>query len=259
MSETTGFRLERRALANGPRRVRVRAVEDVTPTYRRIALEGDLAGFDSLGSDDHLRIFFVPDEVELPRGDAGPEAFQALRAHPSREYTPVEWSDTELVLDFVLHGDGETAGPATTWARRAVPGLGAAIGGPRGSMVFDGVPDSWLLAGDRTALPAIRRFARLAAPGAPVDVVLIAEDPADEQELVSPGDLRVAWVRDLAGLLEGVAAARRVPGDGFAFLAAEQSIVRPGRELLLDRGADLERSVVKGYWKRGEAEYHAPH
>ena len=39
-------------------------------------------------------------------------------------------------------------------------------------------------------------------------------------------------------------------GDGFAFIAAEQSVVAPGRALLTARGVDLERAVVKGYWKR---------
>ncbi|WP_341769733.1 hypothetical protein [Agromyces protaetiae] len=36
--------------------------------------------------------------------------------------------------------------------------------------------------------------------------------------------------------------------------------MKPGRALVLDRwGLDPEHVVVKGYWRRGEAEYHAPH
>ena len=52
-----------------PRRVRhelkfrtlaVASIEDLTPTYRRIVLEGaDLDGFVSLGFDDHVKIFPV--------------------------------------------------------------------------------------------------------------------------------------------------------------------------------------------------------
>ena len=38
---------------------------------------------------------------------------------------------------------------------------------------------------------------------------------------------------------------------------AEQSIVKPGRAFLQSRGIDLENATVKGYWKQGEAEYHA--
>ena len=125
--------------------------------------------------------------------------------------------------------------------------------------VLDGRPDHWLLAGDRTALPAIRRFAAQAASGVPVDVVVIAEDPADEQAISSPGDLRVTWVRDLDALIAALGAAPHRDGDGFAFVAAEQSVVKPARAALVAAGFDLERSIVKGYWKRGEAEYHAPH
>ncbi|MET0842765.1 MAG: hypothetical protein ABWY23_02880 [Mycetocola sp.] len=36
--------------------------------------------------------------------------------------------------------------------------------------------------------------------------------------------------------------------------------MRPGRTLLFDRwNLDAATAIVKGYWKRGEAEYHAPH
>jgi NADPH-dependent ferric siderophore reductase len=64
----------------------------------------------------------------------------------------------------------------------------------------------------------------------------------------------------LAARLNGLVAADRPVGDLFAFVAAEQAIVKPGRALLRERwGLDGERIVVKGYWKSGEAEYHAPH
>ena len=242
------FSLSRTPLTNGPRRVRVRRVENLTPTYRRIALEGDFAGFDSLGADDHLRLFFAPAELEVTE-------LSQLGDVPSREYTPVSWGPDELVLDFVVHGEG----PGSAWAEAATPGAGAMVGGPRGSQVIEGRPDHWLLAGDRTALPAIRRFAAQPEAGVPVEVIAIAHDPADEQEVASAGELRTTWVRDLPALLEALAAVPRRDGDGFAFVAAEQSVVKPARAALVELGFDLERSVVKGYWKRNEAEYHAPH
>ena len=255
MTQTSTYSLVRTPLQNVPRRVTVSGIEDLTPTYRRIRLAGDFAGFDSLGADDHLRIFFVPADAEIASPDE-------MRAFGSREYTPVAWDEGSLTLDFVLHGpsgDSGADGPAMAWARSATVGTGAMIGGPRGSLVIDGRPDWWLLAGDRTALPAIRRHLGQVAPGVPVDVVLVAEDAADEQTLESAGDLSVTWVRSLDALVEALAAAPVHAGDGFAFIAAEQSVVRPAREYLTGRGIDLDRAVVKGYWKRGEAEYHAPH
>ncbi len=240
MTAATAFTLTRTPKQNVPRRVTVQAVEDLTPTYRRIRLAGDFTSFDSAGADDHVRIFFVP-------ADAAIESPEQMREYPSREFTPVAWDSAWFELDFVLHGDG----PASTWASTAEVGRGAMIAGPRGSLVVEGRPDWWLLAGDRTALPAIRRFLAEVAPGVPVDVIVIAEDAADEQDLESPGDLGVTWVRSLGEL---IAALDRVPargGDGFAFIAAEQSVVKPGREFLERRGVDLERAVVKGYWRSG--------
>jgi NADPH-dependent ferric siderophore reductase len=250
----TSFSLTRVPTLNPGRRVVADLIEDVTPTYRRIRLVGDFAGFSSLGADDHLRVFFVPADFTATSAEADPEGFATLREQPSREYTPVSWDADALVLDFVLHGDG----PASTWAQHAVPGSVAVVGGPRGAMVIEGQPDWWLLAGDRTALPAIRRHLLAVAPGTPVDVVLLAEDESDEQELASAGELTVTWVRSLDELVTRLRDAPERAGDGFAFVAAEQSIVKPVREILADRGIDLSRAVVKGYWKRGEAEYHSP-
>ncbi len=240
MAPHPSFSLVRTPLANAPRRVIVESVEDLTPTYRRVRLSGDFASFDSAGADDHLRIFFVP-------ADAAIEAPEQLREYPSREYTPVAWTPDSLALDFVVHGTG----PASDWAAKAEAGIGAMIGGPRGSLVIEGRPDWWLLAGDRTALPAIRRFLAQVAPGVPVDVIVVAEDAGEEQELDSAGELGVTWVRSLEEL---VAALDGVPirdGDGFAFVAAEQSVVKPGRDYLQRRGIEIARAVVKGYWRSG--------
>ena len=33
--------------------------------------------------------------------------------------------------------------------------------------------------------------------------------------------------------------------------SAEQAVVAPGRHLLTARGVELERAIVKGYWRRG--------
>ena len=44
-----------------------------------------------------------------------------------------------------------------------------------------------------------------------------------------------------------------------ALKITEMKIVKPGRALLERWGINTAQAVVKGYWKRGEAEYHAPH
>ena len=46
-------------------------------------------------------------------------------------------------------------GPATSWAKAAVPGDTLEIGGPRGPTIVANDFDWFLLVGDETALPAI--------------------------------------------------------------------------------------------------------
>uniref|UniRef100_UPI0013E298CB siderophore-interacting protein n=1 Tax=Microbacterium sp. CPCC 204701 TaxID=2493084 RepID=UPI0013E298CB len=131
-----------------------------------------------------------------------------------------------------------------------------------------GRPDAWLLAGDETAVPAMRRFARSMDADAVGRVFVEVTDAAHELPIDAPAGVVVEQVhrRDapagsaLATRLDALSAAERPEGSVFGFVAAEQSIVRPGRALLLDRwGLDPAGVTIKGYWKRGETEYHAPH
>ncbi|MFK4731015.1 siderophore-interacting protein [Agromyces mediolanus] len=253
------------------RPVTLTARERLAPHYLRIRLEGEaLRGFDSLGSDDHIRLFFPgerpADGTEAPVGDV-----EALRAAPSREYTPLAWDGDAGVLEieFVVHGEHGIAG---RWADRAPIGSVIGVGGPRGSMVITGEPDGWLLAGDETALPAIRRFlARLSRAGDATArglVLVEVPDASHQPAFEAPAGTELRWVhRDgrpageaLAAALDALGEADRPAGEVFAFVAAEHAIVKPGRALVLERwGLSSEQVVVKGYWRRGEAEYHAPH
>lgn len=240
-------------LTRTPAELKFRGLEvtdilEITPRYRRIVVSGpDAAGFVSRGADDHVRLFFPPRERHVPDDGERPE---------SREYTPVAWDDTSLTFDFVVH-DG---GMVTSWLTQARIGDPVWVGGPRGSLVLDGSPDWFLLAGDLTALPAIRRFAAAAAPGVPVDVAVLGPRD-DRQDVDSPGELSFTWVdgTDTADLLAAVGDLPRRDGDGLVFIAAEASIVPGARALLAERGIDSDTAIVKGYWRRGESEYHAPH
>lgn len=256
---TSSFQIARRPLDLRFRTVRLAARQWVTPAYVRVRLEGaDLRGFDSPGCDDHIRVFFP----ELP-----PESIDEMRAAPSREYTPLAWDpdDGWLDLEFALHGD---AGVGAAWAATAEIGSVVGIGGPRGSAVLTGRPDGWLLAGDETAVPAIRRFAHLMDASAVGRVLVEVPSPEREIEISAPPGVVVEYTyrgaapagTALSARLDALDEAERPPGAVFGFIAAEQSIVRAGRRLLFDRWhLDPERAIVKGYWKRGEPEYHAPH
>ena len=259
---TSAFSLEPTGLELRFRRVTLAAREWLTPSYVRVRLQGDeLAGFASLGADDHLRIFF-------PEGD--PQSVEELRAAPSREYTPLAWGEGWLELEFAIHGDpaAGTAGVAAAWAATAPLGALAGVGGPRGSKVLTGRPDAWFLAGDETAAPAMRRFAGAMDAAAVGRILVELTDAAHELAIDAPAGVVLEQVhRDgapagsaLAARLDALGPDDRPAGSVFGFVAAEQSIVKPGRALLLDRwGLSAEHVIVKGYWKRGETEYHAPH
>ncbi|MDX2376080.1 siderophore-interacting protein [Microbacterium sp. LRZ72] len=251
------FRLVRTPIDLRFRRAALFSREWITPHYVRVQLRGDdITGFTSLGSDDHLRIF-------LPEGPA--ETVEELRASPSREYTPLQWGEGWLDLEFVVHGDQGVAG---RWAATAPLGDPIGIGGPRGSMVIEGTPDAWFLAGDETAVPAIRRFAEQMGEDAVGRIVVEVADPEHEITIDAPAGVPVEFVHRgdaaptaaLIARLDGIGAEDRPEGSVFGFIAAEQAVVKAGRALLLERwGLDSDGIVVKGYWKRETAEYHAPH
>ena len=58
--------------------------------------------------------------------------------------------------------------------------------------------------------------------------------------------------RPSAALAEAIVAlpAPSDPLERFVFACGEQSLVAPARGLLAHWGIDVERAVVKGYWKR---------
>ena len=250
----SGFSIERQGLDLRFRAAVLAEREWLAPNYVRVRLTGsELAGFTSLGADDHMRLFFAA---------APTTSVEELRASPNREYTPLAWGDDWLDVEFAVHGD---EGVGARWAASAPLGSFVGVGGPRGSAVLTGQPGSWLLAGDETAIPAIRRFAAMIPAAAPARIVVEVVSEADQVDIDAP--VTVEWLHrgdapagsSLIAFLDDLDEPDAVGGDPFVFIAAEQSIVKPGRALLGRWGVDVSKAVVKGYWKRGEAEYHAPH
>jgi NADPH-dependent ferric siderophore reductase len=232
----------------------------LTDEYVRVRVQGpQLAGFVSPGSDDHLRLFF-PD---------GPiSSVDEMRAAPSREYTPFAWGDDWLDIEFAIHGQPGDRGVAAEWAASAALGAIVGVGGPRGSMTLDGTPDAWFLAGDETAVPAIKRFAAQMPVDATGRILIEVPDTGHELAIAAPSGVTVAFMHRgaetggaaLARTLDAIDRHERPDGDVFVFVAAEQQIVRPGRALALERwGLDADHCIIKGYWKRGDAAFHAPH
>ncbi|KEX91796.1 FAD-binding protein [Pseudomonas putida] len=241
------------------RRLEVLRVVDLTPRMRRITLGGpELAGFVSLGTDDHVKLLF-PQNAEqqaaletlvLGAGkDNGP--MPAMRDYTPRRY---DLDTLELDIDFVLHGDG----PASTWAAQAQPGQFLHIGGPRGSMIVPDIFDSYLLIGDETALPAIARRLEGLAANRKALVVIEVENGKEQQVLQSAAEVNVIWVLREGGkdhLLSTVRQIQVPAGSLYAWVATESKVSRQIRRVLLDKHG-LNEQFVKavGYWRLDDSD-----
>lgn len=242
------------------RHLTVLRTEEVTPQMRRVVLGGDdLAGFDSPGADDHIKLFFpnAAGELVLPALTAeGPKYPEGQVPSPARDYTPRWWDHEsgELAIDFVLHGDH---GVASRWAARAQPGDPLGVGGPRGSFVLADDYDGYVLIGDETALPAISRWLEILPETAEVQVLIEVADESERQPLWQGENVRIQWLERngfpaaTSTLLEEALADFEAPeGDTFYWIGAESRRARMMRKFFEGHHAvpkDWIRST--GYWK----------
>jgi NADPH-dependent ferric siderophore reductase len=240
------------------RRLDVLRVERLTTHMQRIVLGGpQLAGFHSAAPDDHIKLFFPNDagELVLPTvGASGLEFPPGALASPMRDYTPRRHDAArgELIVDFVLHGEG----PAASWAAQAQPGQQLGAGGPRGSFMVAGDFDHYVLAADETGLPALGRWLEELPASATATALIEIPDASDRQTLSTRASCDVRWLeRDGAeaassGLLEKALRGLSARGDAFYWIAAESRRARQMR-LWLGQERDVPKEWVRatGYWK----------
>jgi NADPH-dependent ferric siderophore reductase len=221
------------------REVAVQRVEPLGPGYVSVTFGGDdLADFVSDSFDDHGKFLLEDEGGEPVRRDYTPRRFDRERR--------------ELTIEFALHGHGR----ASEWARQAQVGQRVTIGGPRGSMIIPLDYDWHLLAGDATALPAIRR--RLEELPGDARVIVVAQvDAADRGALKLPELTHLQWVDSAEELVAAVRTLRLPDGEGFAWAAGEASVMAQLRQVLLtDKGHPREAARVAAYWKRGASAHH---
>src|SRR4051794_29934752 len=153
------------------REVRVLRTRQLTSAITRVTVGGEsLAGFRSLGPEDHVKLFFP-----APPGE-----------RIARDYTPASFDEDaqELDLDFVVHGD---EGPASRFAAGAAPGTPLVVAGPRGSRLPPRGIRSYVLLADESALPALGRWIAAVIPGAEV-TAFVQSDHEDVLEYPLPAD-----------------------------------------------------------------------
>ncbi|MFV0672456.1 siderophore-interacting protein [Variovorax sp. tm] len=250
------------------RKLAVKTVQRVTPHLIRVTLTGDdLAGFQSPGFDDHVKLFFPdPATGKLSLPTMGPEGPVWPEGRPTmRDYTPRRHDAKAgtLEIDFALH----EAGPATQWAEQARAGDILGVGGPRGSFIVPTEFDWHLLIGDDTALPAIsRRLAELPA-GARAVVLAEIDSEADEIAFDTQAELTLKWAHRRGTepglshvLLDALKAIELPAGDFHAWVGCESAIAKALRaHLVSERGANPKWTRASGYWRRGAVATHDSH
>lgn len=217
------------------REVEVMKVQHLAPNYVSVTFKGEtLHDFVSASYDDHVK-FLISDEE---RRDFTPRSYD----HAARE----------LTIEFALHATGA----ASDWARQAAPGQQAVIAGPRGSMIIP-MDYAWhVLAGDATALPAIRRRLEELPADAQVQV-LVAGEEAAALPFNSAAQVKLQHFADSEALLAAIRALQLPAGEGFFWFAGEASVAAQVRDaVFVDKGHPREAARISAYWKQGASAHH---
>jgi NADPH-dependent ferric siderophore reductase len=220
------------------REVRVARVEHLAPDFVSVTFEGDsLADFVSSSYDDHVKF------VQHIDGD------KVMRDYTPRRY---DCAARTLTIEFALHAEGH----ASDWARQVAVGQAAVIAGPRGSMIIPTDYQWQLLAGDDTALPAIRR--RLEELPAGVDVhVLVSGKAAAALEFASAATVRLQVVDTADDLVRALQALDLPAGDGFVWFAGEAAVAKQVRDIVfVAKAFPRDAARISAYWKQGALGHH---
>lgn len=215
----------------------------VTPALIRVEFRSDdLSNFAGSSFTDRYVKLMLPDS----------DGEQVLRTYTALD---PDVSAGTVAIEFVVHGDSGVAGP---WAARAQPGDRLTVRGPGGAFAPDSDVDWHLLAGDDTAIPALRQ-ALAALPATAVgDVVVEVENAAHEVPLPTAAGVTVHWVHRSGGgtLPDAVRAVTWRPGRVQAFVHGEAAAVMHGVRpyLLRERGLDRVDVSISGYWRMGRNE-----
>jgi NADPH-dependent ferric siderophore reductase len=247
--------------------VEVKRVERLTPGCVRVTLTGpELEGFATRGPAEHIKVLFAQpgaNRPELPEwGPDGPVMLEGQKMPPSRTYTPRRWDPAtrELVVDFMLHGEGL----ASSWAAQAKPGDVVAVSGqPGGAYTIDPSAGWYLLGADESALPGLATILESLPASARAQVFVEVADAAEQQPLPAKTGISVTWLHRghdgaaVGSKLEQALRGFEMPaGDGRVWLGCEASIMRSLRRFLIDeRGMNRSWMHTHGYWKLGESNH----
>jgi NADPH-dependent ferric siderophore reductase len=227
-----------------PRTLEVIRSRQITPHMLRVTLGGsEMTSFPQDQEGAYIKLMF-------PRpGESRPLM---------RTYTVGEQRCDEIDVDFALHAE---EGPASAWAVNARPGHKILVGGPGPKKPINTDADWFLLAGDMTALPAIKvNLAHLPEDARGYVVIEVLEE-SDIQQLELPVNIEVHWVvnttADVAGrpLLDRIEQLPWLPGQPAVWAACEFHSMRSLRKYFkMECQTPKEYLYISSYWKIGRTE-----
>ncbi len=227
-----------------PRTLEVIHSHFLTPHMLRVTLGGpEMANFPEDQESAYVKLIFP----------------QPIDGHSlTRTYTISEQRQHEIDVDFALHGE---QGVASNWAINAQPGNRILVGGPGPRKLIHMDADWFLLAGDMTALPAIKVNLAQLPPDARGYVVLKIVDESDIQPLDAPPGIEVHWVVNASADISGSTLLKRIerltwlPGQPAVWAACEFHSMRALRKHFKQLCQWPKGFLyVSSYWKIGSTE-----
>ncbi|MEM9793231.1 MAG: siderophore-interacting protein [Pseudomonadota bacterium] len=236
----------------------VSAAERLTPNMVRVTLTADFIGSLSAGIEGaHCKLF-------LPEPGQGEASFRAqlddgprptVRTYTIRYIRPAL---SEMDIDFVDHGD---AGPASAWARRAVPGQFCGFAGPGPVKLSSFFADYYVVAADMSALPVAAATLEAMPRDAKGIAVFEVTCADDRQPISAPPGIEQHWIVHAEphhASDRAVEMIRNLPafqGKVQTCIAGESSVIKALRaEIMQNRAVPKANAYISGYWKIGLVE-----
>ncbi|MFS0713637.1 siderophore-interacting protein [Microbacterium sp. 2P01SA-2] len=259
-------------------RLEVLRAERLAPHWMRVTLgRGDIDRFVPLGYDQWFRLFLplggdealdrIPAKanklfgylkyLRIPEGER-----PVMRNYSVRAYRPAgPAGGAEIDVDFVLHGSGPTAGPASRWASQAHAGESVVVIDEGLRFNPERGVDHVLLVADETGAPAVASICASLPETASGTAFIEAPSSDDVLEIEAPPGVEVRWLVRAPDAKPGSAALAALsslaPGASsaqplHAFVVGEQSLPTTARRMLIaDHGIPKEQISFIGYWREG--------
>lgn len=232
----------------------LRAVHRVAPRFLRVELDCPGTRRLAQGPGMHFTLLLPPagrDPVWPVTDETGrtlwPRGQDSLH-RAAYTFVDLDAEAGRFTFDLFEHEGGR----ATQWARGAAPGDPVGLTGPGSGDFPPG--DQVLIAGDETALPAIRRILQHSPASRRGDVLVEVADESDIQDLPRSAGLSLTWVLRQRGetLWDHLQHRPAPPGpDRFVWVAAEQALVRQAKaRFRSDLGLRADEGYFAYYWVR---------